>query len=298
MRFLLAIKDTSSESRNTLKIAATIAQGFHADISVVYTGPKARGMIANEVAMAQKSLNDWNIHHPGIGVLQWAYESLQELGFIPEDEGGFSPGNLIEESGRIRMVLPQYSGEKIRLILREGNLLTELKKESEFRSYELAIIGASNSKRRIHQLIQFIDTSVLVVRNFNPDWNYKILLCVDDSKATKRAVIFGARTAKQFNAHVNMITVSKRKSFGKGYLNASKWGNKYLSLQKIPHTVSLVSGNPTDIFCKKAGTDHIIVMGKGTKNEFLKFFLGSKPIHTAQRAKCPVLIVRPFKEKS
>jgi len=261
---------------------------------VIFVGSKPREILAGEVALARKSMTDWNIHHPGIGVLQWAFDSLKDMGFIEEEDLQFEPDNLIEEKGRIRMILPQSSGEKIRLILREGDLLDELRKETEFRDYELAIIGAIERKRRTHKLIQFLDTSVLVVKNFTPSWNYKILLCVDDSKATKRAVIFGARISRQFDAHVDMITVSKKKKFGKGYRNASRWGNKYLTLQKIPHSVEMIIGSPADTFVEKAGTDHIIVMGKGTKNEFYKFFLGSKPIHTAQRANCPVLIVKSF----
>jgi len=57
----------------------------------------------------------------------------------------------------------------------------------------------------------------------------------------------------------------------------------------------MVTGSPTEKFVEKAGSDHIIVMGKGTGNEFYKFIRGSKPIHTAQKAKCPVVIVKPFR---
>ena len=35
----------------------------------------------------------------------------------------------------------------------------------------------------------------------------------------------------------------------------------------------------------------IIIMGKAKGNEIIKFVLGSKPIHTAQRANCSVLLV-------
>ncbi len=294
MRFLVGIKDTLNETRSTLRIAAKIANGFSADISVIYIGNKPKEMMANEVEMARKSLSDWQIYHPGIEVLHWAFEALKEFGFLAKESPDFKSEHLLEDKGRFRMILPDVSGEKIRFILREGDLLNELKKETETRDYELAIIGASEDKRKIHKLIQFLDTSVLIVKNFRKELEYKVLLCVDDSKATRRAVIFGARTAKHLNAEVEVITVSKRKDFGKGYLNAHKWVLKYLRLQKIKHAASLVNGNPVDAFLAKAGHDHIIVMGKGTQNEFLKFFRGSKSIHTAQLANCPVLVVKPF----
>ncbi len=294
MRFLVGIKDTLEETLSTLRIAAKIANGFSADISVIYIGNKPKEIMASEVAMVRKSLSDWQIYHPGLEVLHWAFNALKNFGFLAGDAPEFKPENLLEEKGRFRMILPEASGEKIRLILREGNLLDELKKETETRDYELAVIGASEDKRKIHKLIQFLDTSVLVVKNFQANLEYKVLLCVDDSRATRRAVIFGARTARHLDAEVEVITVSKRKDFGKGYLNAHKWALKYLRLQKIRHSASLVNGNPVDAFLKKAGRDHIIVMGKGTQNEFLKFFRGSKPIHTAQLADCPVLVVKPF----
>lgn len=294
MRFLIAVKDTSEESKNLLRIGVDIAHGFSADISVIYVGQRPRGIIANEVALARRSLVEWNIHHPGISVLQWAYNAIREFGFLGKEVPDFDPSNLVDEKDRIRMVLPDISGEKIRLILREGTLLNELKMEIEHRNYELAIIRQPSTRRHTHQLIQFLNTSILVVKNFNPSWDYNVLLCVDDSPATKRAVIFGARVSKQFEAPVKILTVSKRKGFfGKGYRTASRWAQKYLSLQKIPYSVSYKFGNPTDVFVQESGSDHIIIMGKGTRNEFFKFITGSKAIHTAQKSNCPVLIVTP-----
>ncbi len=292
MRFLIPVKDTTEESKNLLRIGVDIAHGFSADISVIYVGQRPRGIIANEVALARRSLAEWNIFHPGISVLQWAFNAIRDFGFLGENIPDFDPSDLVEEKDRVRMILPDVSGEKIRLILREGSMLNELKKEIELRDYELAIIREPSTRRRTHQLIQFLNTSILVVKNFNPSWDYNILLCVDDSPATKRAVIFGASVSKEFEAPVNVITVSKRKGFfGKGYRTASRWAQKYLSLQKIPYSVSYKFGNPTDVFVENAGGNHIIIMGKGTRNEFFKFISGSKAIHTAQKANCPVLIV-------
>ncbi|MBC8213641.1 MAG: universal stress protein [Candidatus Marinimicrobia bacterium] len=292
MRFLVAIKDTSKESKNILQIAVKIASGFGADISVIFVGKKSRDIIASEVDLARKSLAEWNIYHPGLEVLEWAYQSLKELNFLPENEIEFKPENLVEDKNRVRMVLPYTSGQKIRLILREGQLLEELKKELDFREYELIMVGNPKSNRNIHQIVQFLDSSIFIIKNFDPSWNYKILLCVDDSNSTKRAVMFGAQISKHFHAEVNVITVSKTKRFGKGYRNASRWAGKYLNLQKVPHNVNMITGKPTDTFVKQAGSDHIIVMGKAKGNEFFKYFKGSKPIHTAQKAECPILIVQ------
>ncbi|NQU68481.1 MAG: universal stress protein [Candidatus Marinimicrobia bacterium] len=293
MRFLIAIKDTTPESKNILHIGVKIANGFGADLSVIFVGKKSSAIIEGDVALARLSLSEWHIYHPGLEILKWAFESIKEFGFLSNDHTEFDPANLIEESGRIRMVLPQSSGEKIRLLLREGELLNELHKETQYRDYELAIIGNPFKKRMTHKLIQFLDTSVFIIKNINPTWNYKILLCVDDSAATKRAIIFGAIISRQFDAPIHAITVSKTKKFGKGYRNASRWVQKYLRMQKLPHTISMITGRPTEVFLREASTDHIIVMGKSTGGELKQFFKGSKPIHTAQKAKSPILLVKP-----
>ena len=119
----------------------------------------------------------------------------------------------------------------------------------------------------------------------------RILLCVDDSRATRRAVILSSRISKQFSADIVSVTVSKTSFFGKGYRNAHIWAERYLKRKNITFESRLLSGNPVDVFVNEADENHIIIMGKAKGNEIVKFLLGSKPIHTAQRANCPVLMV-------
>ena len=189
------------------------------------------------------------------------------------------------------MVLPKTTDYQIRLVLREGELLSELNKEVKHGEFDIAILGAPKRKRMTHKIAQFLDTSIFFVKNFKPSWEYKILLCVDDSRATKRAVILSTRISKQFNAEVIALTVSKTSFFGKGYRNAHSWAERYLKRVGIPFNSKLLNGNPVDVFVQEAGEDHIIIMGKDKGNELIKFAFGSKPIHTAQGANCPVLMV-------
>mgnify|MGYP001499639652 CR=1 FL=1 len=122
---------------------------------------------------------------------------------------------------------------QIRLVLREGELLSELNKEVKRENFDIAIVGSPNRKRMIHQLAQFLDTSIFFVKNFNPSWDYKILLCVDDSRATKRAVILSTRISKQFSSEIKNMTVSKTTFFGKGYRNAHQWAERYLKRMDV-----------------------------------------------------------------
>ena len=290
MKFLIPIKNKEQESKNILEIGCKIAEGFSADLTICYIGKKSQAIIEGDVNLARRSLAEWNIYHPGLEVLEWAFNILKGKSFTGDAE--FNVDNLVENSGRIHMVLSNTKNYQIHLVLREGELLTELNKEVKRGNFDIAIVGAPISKRMIHQLAQFLDTSILFVKNFNPSWNYKILLCVDDSRATKRAVILSTRISKQFSAEIKNVTVSKTTFFGKGYRNAYKWADRYLKRMDVSYSATLLSGNPVEEFVREAGDNHIIILGKSQGNEIVKFIWGSKPIQTAQRANCPVLLVK------
>ena len=289
MKFLIAIKNKDDKAKNILEIGCKIAEGFAADLTICYVGRKSKALIEGDVNLARLSMAEWNIYHPGLEVLEWAFNILKDKGFSLETT--FDVENLVEENDRIRLVLPETTDYQIRLVLREGELLSELNQEVKQGEFDIAIIGSPRRKRMTQKIAQFLDTSIFFVKNFNPSLDYKILLCVDDSRATKRAVIFSTRISKQFSSDISSVTVSKTSFFGKGYRNAHIWAERYLRRKNANFESKLLSGNPVDVFVNEAGEDHIIIMGKAKGNEIIKFVLGSKPIHTAQRANCPVLLV-------
>ena len=289
MKFLIAIKDKSDESKNILHFGCKIAQGFSADLTICYIGKQSKALIEGDINLARKNLTKWNIYHPGLDILEWAFTILKEKGFAPKTE--FNIENLVEENGRFRMFLPKTTSYQIRLVLREGELLSELNKEVKYGDFDITIMGTPNKKRMSHKIIQFLNTSIFFVKNIKPDLNYKILLCVDDSRATKRAVILSTRVSKQFDADVTSLTVSKTSFFGKGYRNAHIWADRYLNRIGINFNSKLLIGNPVEVFINEAKDDHIIIMGKAKGREMAKFIIGSKPIRTVQRSKCPILLV-------
>lgn len=291
MRFLVAVR-SSTYSERTLQIGSAVANAFSADLSVVYVGDRPKELLADGVKLAGDALLNWDINHPGVEVLRWAYRRLQDWNFIDPSIEQFDPTNLVQDRDRIRVILPHVSGEKIRLIFREGDPVDQLRRETEYRDYILTIVGGGSRKRLTRDLIQFIDTSILFVKNFDPDWNYKILLCVDDSQATKRAVTFGARVAQNFKAFVDLLTVSKTQRFGRGYRGAARWARDYLERQNIPCEHYFRTGDPVTVFTEFAGTDHIIIMGKSRMNPLKAWFTGTKPTRTVLRAQGPVILVK------
>ncbi len=291
MRFLVAVR-SSTYSERTLQIGSAVADAFSADLSVVYVGDKPRELLSGGVKLAGDALLNWEINHPGVDVLRWAYRRLQDWNFIDPSIEQFDSTNLVADADRIRVIVPHVHGEKISLIFREGDPVDQLRKETEDRDYVLTIVGGGSRKRLTRQLVQFVDTSILFVKNFDPDWNYKVLLCVDDSPATKRAVVFGSQVAQHFKGHVDLLTVSKTQRFGKGYRGAARWARRYLDRQHIPYEQHFKTGDPVTVFTDFAGADHIIIMGKSLMNPIKAFFKVTKPAKTVLKAHGPVMLVK------
>ena len=141
MKFLIAIKNKKVESKNILDIGCKIAEGFLADLTICFVGRKSKAMMEGEVNLARKSLVEWNIYHPGLEVLEWAFKILKKNGFTGEIE--FNVENLIEHGECIQMMLPKTKGYQIRLVLREGDLLSELNNEVQRGNFDIVIVGIS-----------------------------------------------------------------------------------------------------------------------------------------------------------
>lgn len=292
MRILVAIS-SKEYSENTLRIGSDVADAFHADLSVVSVVPKPRELLATGLELAQAAMLEWSIYHPGMENLVWAYERLQDYKFVDPTDDAFDPRNLISEGDRHRMLVPHTHGSKISLILREGEPLGELHKETEGRDYSLTIVGGGQKSRLTRQLIQFVDTSIMFVKNFDPDLQYRLLICVDDSRATKKAVVFGGRIAQELHMEVDLVTVSKTKQFGKGYRGAAEWAAHYLERHKVVYKQHFIpSSDPATSFADVAGTDHIIIMGKSKMHPLKAWLVGTTPGDTVLKANCPVIIVK------
>ncbi|MEA3287812.1 MAG: universal stress protein [Candidatus Marinimicrobia bacterium] len=294
MKFLLAIS-SSQYSGPTLKAGAMIAQAFNAELNVVYVGAKHKGLQEGPLELSRENLTKWNIYHPGIEVLEWAFKELQLV--CPENDDlrttEFNPEHIKQEHNRYKIILPTTGGCRVALTLREGELIQELRDELQLDDYALTIIGGSQGKRHMaHDLIQFLPSSVFIARGMNLKKKYKILLLVDDSEATKRSIKFGVEIARTEQWDVRTLTVSKTKRFGKGYSEAARQAKTYLEKQDIPVEQFFLTGDPVTTFVDFAGDDHIIIMGASTANPLKKLLFGSKPIKTLKRSSAPILIVK------
>ena len=294
MKILIAVSN-KEYSGPTLRVGIRVARAFKASTTIVDVGEKVSEFNAKVVGLSQERLESWNFDRPGVDVLEWAFEFLAEKKFIEptEIDAGFPKNTLVDTGGnRSEVYLKGTICEDVNLILRNGEIISELRDEVAGHQYDVTIIGGSKKRRMAHDLIQYIDSSIFIVNQFDPDKLYKILLAVDDSKGTRKAVKYGARVAQAFNIDVDILTISKTEHFGEDYKNAAERAAKFIRRCGINYKNIYKVGDPSEVIKEVAGNNHIIVMGTSTRNPLKKFFKGSKPLKVMENCHCPILIVK------
>ena len=143
-----------------------------------------------------------------------------------------------------------------------------------------------------HDLIQYIDSSIFIVNNFNSKQDYRILVAVNDSSGTAKAVKYGVRVAQAFGIDVDLVTISRDDHFGEGYKKASARAAKLMRRSGVASETLFKVGEPVNTIVEIAGNNHIIIMGASSQSPIAKFFMGSKPLDVIETCDCPVLIVK------
>jgi nucleotide-binding universal stress UspA family protein len=294
MKILIAIS-SKDYSEPTLDVGMNIARVLKASTTIVDVGQKISEFSMKDVSLVNELMETWDIDRPGVDVLEWAYNYLLENQFIEEKsmKDGFPKNLLIEsDSGRSEVLLKGLTLENLSLILRNGDIIKELRDEVDAYEYDLTIIGGSGKRSMSHDMIQYINSSIFIVNNFNKDIDYRILLAVDDSPGTSKAVKYGVRVAQAFNIKVEIITISKDENFSEGYKRASSNAAKMMRRCGLEAEVNFEIGQPVETIIERAGNNHIVIMGASTQSPLTKFFIGSKPLEVMQNSDCPILIVK------
>ncbi len=292
MKFLIAV-GSKDYSGPTLELGMRVAKAFNAAVDIVYVGDKISAFSTSEVILAQENLANWELDRQGVDVLQWAYEYLVENKYIKSESDEFNTDKLVQtDDNRCEVHLEGRMTQEVGLILRNGDIIQQLRDEVKRSGIDVTIIGASKKRRMIHDLIQYIGSSIFVVKNYNRDRDYKMLLAVNDAPLTKKALKYGVRVAEAFDLEVNAITTSNTNEFRTNYTNASKWADKFLRRAGVKHSVNMVNGKFLKVMNETAGNDHLIVMGMSLRSPLAKFFKGSKPLNVCEQCDCPALIVK------
>ncbi len=294
MRYIIAV-GSIEYSEPTLRAGMQIAKKTGAEVTIVYVGEQIRSLSSHSVQLAQENLEKWDLERPGVEVLEWAYNFLADNNYITPTsiETGFRKNRLISTGGsRYKLILAGTVCSEVKLILRHGEIISELRKEVRRNDADVTIIGGSQQRRMAYELIQFIDSTIFVVNQFDIQKDYRILLPVNDSRRTKRAVKYSVRVADALEIPIDILCVSKKEAFGEGYKTAVRWAESFLNRTGHKGSVYFKVGQADRVIKEMAGDDHIIIMGMSEKNPIVAFFKGNKPARVLEGCTCPILIVK------
>ncbi|MGY8809301.1 MAG: universal stress protein [Fidelibacterota bacterium] len=293
MNILIAIGG-KEYSKPTLDLGMKIANAFEATTTIAYVGKRISQFSEKDVSVVHQNLDNRELYRPGVRTLEWAYDFLESKKYIKKNKSvAFNDHLLIdEENSRMRVLLKGNHSNKIDLILRTGEIIDQLRSEVETSNHDITIIGGGGNKGMHHKLVQFIDSSVMVVKNYSINKQYKILLPVNNSIGSNKAIQIAEKFAKSKKLPVEIITVLENKSSDEKLRTILKKTKQRFTSAGIKNTATILEGNTVETVVKYAKDDSLVMLGVSPKNPFLKYFFGSKPISIAQQCNCPVLIAK------
>jgi nucleotide-binding universal stress UspA family protein len=293
MKFLMCIGGVEP-SAETIRFGGRLARAFEADISVLYVQPRLPHAVREEIHLAREKLSEWQIELPSVKVLRAAHMILAEEGVLrgaPSAEVVRPQTLKAGVRGAYELLLPGTQGQDIRLRVREGDIVTEINREAESEQNDLVIFGASQQRHILQKLIQFVDCSLLVVKN-PLDVTYDFLLCTDSSPAARKAESFTARLAKFLNFRVTILSVAKFRNREHVAMEGAERASRFLAKAGLRHSVVVRTGNVVDEISQLAGNSTVVVMGASRRSEIRKWLFGTKSTEVVARVPCPVLIVK------
>ena len=293
MKILIAIGGREF-SKPTLDLGMKIANSFKSSTTIAYVGKKISQFSEKDVSVVHQNLDDRELYRPGIRTLEWAYDFLISKNYIEEkDSNKFNDYLLVdEENSRMKVLLKGQQSDKIDLIMRTGEIIEQLKNEVETNKHDITIIGGGGNKGIHQKLVQFIDSSVFVVKNYSVNKKYRILLPINESKGSDMAIETAINFAKSYKLDVEIVSVPEgKKSIEEVEKILLKTKDKFLK-NKIKASTKLISGSAINSIVNHAKDDSIVILGVSPKNPIMKYFFGSKPLSIAQKCNCPVLITK------
>ena len=293
MKILIAIGGREY-SKPTLDLGMKIANSFKSSTTIAYVGKKISQFSEKDVSVVHQNLDERELYRPGIRTLEWAYDFLISKEYIQEKVANKFDDYLLvdEENSRMKVLLKGQQSDKIDLIMRTGEIIEQLKNEVETNNHDITIIGGGGNTGIHQKLIQFIDSSVFVVKNYSVNKKYKILLPVNDSKGSDMAIETAINFAKSYKLNVEIVSVPERnKTIDQVEKVLQKTKEKF-SKNKIKTSTKLIDGIPVNSIVNYAKDNSIIILGVSPKNPIMKYFFGSKPLSIAQKCNCPVLITK------
>lgn len=294
MKILIAI-GSKHYSEPTLNLGMKVAEAFKAKTTIIDVGKKVSEFSSQLVELAQDQMESWDFDPPGVDVLEWAFNYLSENSLIDakQIETGFPKNRLIDDGEDRKLVyLSGTVCEDVNLILRHGEIITELREEVQFGKYDVTIVGKSQKRNMSHDLIQYINSSILVVNEYDDENFNRVLLPVDNFPGSMKAAKYAIRVALSYDVGIDILNVlDENESKNENSSNVSKI-IKLIRRSGVDHKYIKEDGDPVEKIIEKSNNDKIIVMRASNMSPIKRYFRGSKPLSVMNSCNVPILIVK------
>ena len=294
MKILIAI-GSKKFSKPTLRLGMKVAQAFNAKTTIIDVGEKISEFSSHLVELAQDQMESWDFDPPGVDVLEWAFNYLSDNKLIDSKqiETGFPKNRLIDDGEDRKLVyLSGTVCEDVNLILRNGDIISELREEVQFGKYDVTILGKSRMRNMSHDLLQYINSSVLIVNNYDNEKFDKILLPLNDSSGMMKVAKYAIRVSLALEVGIEILTVTnEEESDLEGRSKIDKIV-KLIRRSKVKHSHRIEGGDIVEQIINRAGKDKIIVMKASSMSPIQRFFRGSIPLSVMNECDVPILIVK------
>ena len=294
MKILIAI-GSKQYSKPTLHLGMEVAEAFKAKTTIIDVGEKVSEFSSQLVELAQDQMESWDFDPPGVDVLEWAFNYLSDNNLIDSKqiETGFPKNRLIDDGEDRKLVyLSGTVCEDVNLILRNGDIIAELREEVQYGNYDLTIVGKSQKRNMSHDLLQYINSSILVVNQYDNEKFKRVLLPINNEGGSMKAAKYGIRVALAYDIGIDIFTVSNDQT---PFNNEDKQVDKIKKIIRrsgVEYVHEKEQGDTVEKVIEKAGDDKIIVMRSSDMSPLKRYFKGSIPLSIMNRCNVPILIVK------
>ena len=293
MKILIAL-GSKQYSKPTLHLGMEVAQAFKAKATIIDVGEKVSEFSSQLVELAQDQMESWDFDPPGVDVLEWAFNYLSDNNLIDSKqiETGFPKNRLIDDGEDRKLVyLSGTVCEDVNLILRNGDIIAELREEVQYGNYDVTIVGKSQKRNMSHDLLQYINSSILVVNQYDNEKFKRVLLPIDNAGGSMKAVKYGIRVALAYDIGIDIFTVSDATLVDDESKEVAKI-KKLIRRSGVEYAHEKEQGDTVEKIIEKAGHDMIIVMRASDMSPIKRYFKGSIPLSIMNRCNVPILIVK------
>ncbi|MBE76783.1 MAG: hypothetical protein CMG41_03485 [Candidatus Marinimicrobia bacterium] len=294
MKILIAI-GSKKYSKPTLHLGMEVAQAFKAKTTIIDVGEKVSEFSSQLVELAQDQMESWDFDPPGVDVLEWAFNYLSDNNLIDSKqiETGFPKNRLIDDGEDRKLVyLSGTVCKDVNLILRNGDIIAELREEVQHGNYDVTIVGKSQKRNMSHDLLQYINSSILVVNEYDNEKFKRVLLPIDNLDGAMKAAKYGIRVALAYDIGIDIFTVNNDKeTIDHETKNIAKI-KKIIRRSGVDYAHENEQGDAVEKIIKKAADDKIIVMRASNMSPIKRYFKGSVPLSIMNRCNVPILIVK------